>query len=359
MLSVDQTSFRLDVEVRIEPDFDFLSPEYRAFYQPDRATAFQAPLWMDMIHRRLAPGLHAKQQTLTLRNRGNGALMALVPFVLQRTKGIRMMAPADFGVCDYNSIVGDRNMLAMIAGDPALVERIHSVLKGCDILMFRKVREDDFDFARLFPRSKHSPAENAAYHSEIGEDFDDWRRRTIRRKFSKEFGRLQRHAEREFGGYEHRPARSEAEICEAFELLREWRVGRFEGDLLQNPLYFDFYRGYALAGQASVEAITYVSYAGGRPVAVLFGLAGDGAFHAVLIGSDTERLRQAVAGHPDHLPGDQAALRRGFSQLRHGSRQHRLQIPFPRRGNAAAATTRKPSPWQDMPWRWSTTAPSR
>ena len=30
-------------------------------------------------------------------------------------------APADFGVCDYNSVVGDRKTLAMIAGDSVLV----------------------------------------------------------------------------------------------------------------------------------------------------------------------------------------------------------------------------------------------
>src|SRR5690606_12481751 len=107
-------AFRLDVDVRTELAFDFLSDEYRAFYRPDRATAFQAPLWMDMVHRRLASGLGAEQRTLTIRNRGDGALVALAPFVRQRIKGIRILAPADFGVCDYNSIVGDRNMLAMI-----------------------------------------------------------------------------------------------------------------------------------------------------------------------------------------------------------------------------------------------------
>jgi CelD/BcsL family acetyltransferase involved in cellulose biosynthesis len=296
VLSVDQTSFRLDVDVRVEPDFDFLSAEYRAFYRPHRATAFQAPLWMDQIHRRLAPGLQAKQHTLTLRNRNDGALVALVPFVLQHIKGIRMLAPADFGVCDYNSIVGDRQTLAMIAGDPALVKRINACLEGCDLLLFRKVREDDFDVARLFPKSESSAAEHAAYHSEIGEDFDEWRRRTIRRKFSKELGRLQRQAEREFGGYEHRPARNEAEIREAFGLLRAWRVGRFDGDLLQNPLYFDFYLEYAVAGCETGEAITYVSYAGGRPIAVLFGPSGDGAFHAVLIGADTENFGRQSPG---------------------------------------------------------------
>jgi CelD/BcsL family acetyltransferase involved in cellulose biosynthesis len=296
MLSVDQTSFRLDVDVRTEPDFDFLSAEYQAFYQPDRATAFQAPLWMDFIHKRLAPGLNAVQRTLTVRNRSDGALVMLMPFVLQRSKGVRILAPADFGVCDYNSVVGDRNTLAMIAGDAALIGRIHAELKGCDILMFRKVRDDDFDVRLLFPRSDSSPAENAAYHADVGDDFEEWQRRTVSRKFSKELGRLQRQTEREFGGYEHRPTVTEAEIREAFDMLRAWRVGRFEGDLLQNPLYFDFYRDYAIAGLESGEAVTYVSYAGGQPAAVLFGPTGDGIFHAVLIGADTERLGKQSPG---------------------------------------------------------------
>src|SRR5690606_14601883 len=220
-------------------DFDFLSAEYRGFYQPDRGTGFQAPLWMDMVHRRLAPGLNAEQRTLTVRNRGDGALVALAPLVLQRTKGIRILTPADFGVCDYNSIVGDRNLLAMIAGDPALVERITAELPACDILMFRKVREDDFDVGRLLPGSQSSATENAAYHAEIGEDFEAWQRRTVSRKFSKELGRLQRQTERDLGGYEHRPATTEAEIRQAFEQLRQWRAGRFGDDLLQNRLYFD------------------------------------------------------------------------------------------------------------------------
>jgi CelD/BcsL family acetyltransferase involved in cellulose biosynthesis len=220
----------------------------------------------------------------------------LMPFVLQRSKGVRILAPADFGVCDYNSVVGDRNTLAMIAGDAALIGRIHAELKGCDILMFRKVRDDDFDVRLLFPRSDSSPAENAAYHADVGDDFEEWQRRTVSRKFSKELGRLQRQTEREFGGYEHRPAVTEAEIREAFDMLRAWRVGRFEGDLLQNPLYFDFYRDYAIAGLESGEAVTYVSYAGGQPAAVLFGPTGDGIFHAVLIGADTERLGKQSPG---------------------------------------------------------------
>ena len=162
--------------------------------------------------------------------------------------------------------------------------------------MFRKVREDDFDVGRLFPRSESSPTENAAYHSEIGDDFEEWQRRTVSRKFSKELGRLQRQTEREFGGYEHRPAVTEAEIREAFDMLRagasaasratccRTRSISISTAITRSPAY------------ESGEAVTYVSYAGGQPAAVLFGPTGDGSFHAVLIGADTERLGKQSPG---------------------------------------------------------------
>jgi CelD/BcsL family acetyltransferase involved in cellulose biosynthesis len=296
MLSVGKASFRPDVDIRVESDFDFMSDEYRGFYRRDRATVFQAPLWLDMIHKRLAPGLGAAQRTLTVRDSSNGCLRIVVPLVLQRIAGIRMLAPADFGVCDYNSVVGDRQTLDVIASDPSLAGRIEAALGACDILMFRKVRGDDFDVQRLLPRSRNSIAENAAYHIDVGDDFEAWQRRKVRRKFSKEIGRLQRQTEREFNGYEHRPAESEAEIRDAFDHLRSWRMGRFEDDLLKNPLYFDFYLDYAIAGRVRGEAITYVSYAGGKPGAVLFGPAVDGVFNAVLIGADTERLGKQSPG---------------------------------------------------------------
>lgn len=296
MTSVDHIRFRLDADVRVEPAFDFVSDEYRAFYGPDRATAFQAPLWMDFVHRRLAPGLGAEQRTLTVRNSGDGALIMLVPLVLQRSKGIRMLSPADFGVCDYNSIVGDRAALAAIADDCELVGRINAALTDYDILMFRKVREDDFDVARLLTKSRNSLTDHAAYHSDIGDDFEEWQRRTIRRKFSKELARLQRQTDREFSGYEHRLATTEAEVRDVFDRLPGWRAGRFERDLLQNRLYLDFYRDYAVAGLKSSEAQTYVSYAGGEPVAMLYGPAGDGEFHAVLIGADMDKLGKQSPG---------------------------------------------------------------
>ena len=272
MLAVDQTNFRLDVDVRVEPQFDFLSDEYRAFYRPERATAFQAPHWLDAIHRGLAPKLNAKQHTITMRESGTGALVGVIPLVLQKSRGISMLQFADFGVCDYNAPIADRNMLSMMAANDNLLARLDNLMKHCDLVLLRKVRDDTFDVGRLLTRSTSSVGENAAYLCEVGDDLDAWRVRTLSKKFSKELDRLQRQAEREFGSYEHRAATSESEIRTAFDFLRRARKGRFEEDLLDNPLYFEFYRDYAIAFHESGEAITYVSYIAGE--------AGGGAFRS-------------------------------------------------------------------------------
>ena len=296
MMSVDQATLRLDTDLSVEPDFDFLSDEYRAFYLPERATAFQAPIWMDMIHRRLAPRLNAKQHTITVRERGTGALMGVIPLVLQRSKGISMLQFADFGVCDYNAPVADRHTLCMMAADESLLARLDNLMRPCDVVLLRKIRDDSFDMSRLLRRSTSSVAENAAYHCETGDDLAAWRVGILSKKFSKELDRLQRQLEREFGSYEHRAAASESEIRTAFDLLQRFRQGRFEEDLLDNPVYFEFYRDYAIEARATGEAITYISYVADRPVSVLFGIAGDGEFHALLPGSDMENFGKSSLG---------------------------------------------------------------
>jgi CelD/BcsL family acetyltransferase involved in cellulose biosynthesis len=216
--------------------------------------------------------------------------------VVQKSSGLSILQPADFGVCDYNCIVADPWVLETLSLDPSVLDRIDALLGIAGVLMFRKVRDDGFDASRLFKKTIASACENAAYHSTIGDDFEAWQRRTISRKFSKELGRLGRQIEREFGRYEHRRAHSEAEIREAFRFLRDSRKGRFEGDLLDSDAYFSFYRDYAVAAARSGEAITYVSYLCEKPVAVLFGLAGGGEFHAVLIGSDIDNYGRYSVG---------------------------------------------------------------
>jgi CelD/BcsL family acetyltransferase involved in cellulose biosynthesis len=296
MLAINPDSLQLDCMIAVEEDFDFLGEEYRSLFSLRRGTVFQAPLWMSLIHRRLATDVSARQYTITFRRQQDGTLLAVLPAVIQRVGMLNVLQPADFGVCDFNCIVADRVVLERLAGDAAVRGRFDDLLQAADVFLFRKIRPDVFDPAKLVDRARITPGENSAFWFDAGDDFEAWQRRTIRRKFSKELGRLARQLERECGTYEHRAAVSEAEVREAFAFLKDARNGRFESDLLRRDAYWNFYLEFALAGLQSGDCVTYVSYLDGKPVAVLFGLTGAEQFHAVLIGFDAARLGKYSLG---------------------------------------------------------------
>lgn len=275
--------------VGTEPAFDFLSEEYRTLYRDSGASAFQAPLWLSMLHKQLMPELRASQNTITIRDRVDGRLLAVLPFVVQKSAGISVLQPADFGVCDRNDIVADAGVLEEITADPAALRQLRAAISGHDLLLFRKIWSGGFDVRQLFPRSRQRRAPNDAYVCDTGTDAELWKRETLRKKFTKEMGRLQRQTERDIGAYEHHAVTGEDAIREAFDFLRAARHGRHGESLLDDPRYFEFYRDYAIAGAKCGEATTYVSTIAGEPVAALFGLSGDGGYHAVLIGADIEK----------------------------------------------------------------------
>ncbi len=288
--------------VDIEPDFDFTSEEYRALYRQSGASAFQAPMWQAMIHRRLAPSLKARQNTITVRDPSTGALQAVFPFVVQLSAGISVLQPADFGVCDRNDVVATGETLERLANDKNALRSLKEAASRHDLLLFRKVWEDGFDVRRLFEGAKLRPGPNGGHVCETGTDAAAWKREVLRKKFVKEMGRLQRQTEREQGAYVHRAITGEAEIRSAFEFLRKARQGRYGESLLDDPRFFSFYLAYAIAGARTGDAITYVSTIAGETVAVLFGLSGDGEYHAVLVGAD-------ISGHESQSTGIQLLLR--------------------------------------------------
>ena len=296
MLAINPDSLKLDCVVAIEENFDFLGPEYADFFNLHRGTIFQSPLWMHLVHRRLAPGLSARQYTITFRRPLDRTLLAVMPTVVQRAGALSIFQPADFGVCDYNCIIGDRIVLEALAADRAVATRLGQIVRDADVFLFRKIRSDGFDPALLLRGSRTSACENASFAIDVGDDFENWQRRTMRRKFSKELGRLARQLERECGAYEHRAAGSRHEVREAFQFLRDARDNRFKSDLLRSEPYWSFYLEFALSGLTSGDCTTYVSYLDGKPVAVLFGLTSGDQFHAVLIGFDAERFGKYSVG---------------------------------------------------------------
>ena len=158
MLSVDQTSFRLDVEVRIEPDFDFLSrgvPRLlpaRPCHRLPGATldGHDPPPAGARAACEAAYADHAQPR----QRRAHGARAARAPAHQRhqdaRAGGFRRLR-LQFDRRGPQHAGDDRRRSSPCRAHQCLCSRAAT---SC---MFRKVREDDFDVARLFPKSKSTP----------------------------------------------------------------------------------------------------------------------------------------------------------------------------------------------------------
>jgi CelD/BcsL family acetyltransferase involved in cellulose biosynthesis len=296
MLHVANLSSHIHMEVNVETSFDFLSDEYRRLYQRSDATAFQAPLWLDKIHRHLVPNLSARQFTITIRNPTDQSLIAVFPLVKQRAMGITIVQPADFGVCDYNAIVASDEILECIAHKTNIVDQLHDLVHSGSLFLFRKVRDDGFDITRIFPGLTASPCENAAYHSEINQGIEHWEREVLGKKMLKDLRRKTRQLNELHGDATVEIVKSEDQIRQALTFIREIRNERFESDLTKCPTYFAFYLDYATQAAQAGEADVYVKYIDGKPAAALFCLTGDGGFHAIMIAADITNYNKFSLG---------------------------------------------------------------
>jgi CelD/BcsL family acetyltransferase involved in cellulose biosynthesis len=296
MLHYSPQLANLEIDIAFERDFDFLSDEYRDLFEISDATAFQAPIWMDKMHQILVPELNATAYTLTARNRADKSLLAVFPFVKQKAAGLTVIQPADFGVCDYNAIVAENQTLEVMAHKSAVLEQLDELVNTGSLFMFRKVPVDGFDISRLFPDATPSPSENAGYHCIVADNFEEWRRVSLRRKMTKELERKSRQLQKLHGEARLVKATTSTEIYDAMKFIQEVRGKRFANDLMQSPVYFDFYYEYAIAAAKSGEAALYVKYVNDKPAAALFSLMGDGGFHGVLIAADIENFGKFSLG---------------------------------------------------------------
>ena len=186
------------MKVTVEETFDFSGPEYRRLYSEGKGTAFQAPMWLDMLHRRLGPSLGAKQRTVTFRNEADDSLLAVLPLVMQRSSGVMIIQPADFGISDYNTIVCDaeRSSRSRITGRSKGVARNASRCRPADVPQgsCRWLRHP-----ASVQGGSRKPGRELCHAFDIGDDFDYWRLKVMNRNFTKNLGRLHRQTEAAYG----------------------------------------------------------------------------------------------------------------------------------------------------------------
>jgi CelD/BcsL family acetyltransferase involved in cellulose biosynthesis len=255
-------------ELALEEGFDFLSPEYRQLFENSGATAFQHPLWLDRLYRRLAPALDAEPVVITARDASDRLEMVL-PLMRRRHRGLRLIEFADLQVSDYAWPVCDAMTLSALTKDWRTRGRIRELLRPYDIIRIKKIPDEAPPLERLFGASRRVLMGVNAHASSLHKSFDSWRERAMPSSYAGELERKRRRLSRD-GELTYERLRDPARIDEALGWLRVWRAERFPHDLLQQDRYFGFYQEIATLGAESGFSRTYRLALSDRTIATVW-----------------------------------------------------------------------------------------
>lgn len=280
-------------DVAVEPQFDFLSAEYAALFARARATAFQHPDWLEALYRRVVPALKATPLVVTARFAADRRLAMVLPLVRRRYGTLRAVEFADLGVSDYAAPVALDGVIDAITGDRATCAKLKAALGAFDVLRIAKLREDASPLERLLGAPQRTAMPMSAHAVPLASDFTQWRAQNISASYRKELDKKSRQLHRK-GQIVFACETEPDTIRTALDTMRKYRGARFgNDDLLQNPIYFDFYLDVARRGGLSrVYSITL----DGEPIAGVLGLAHQGKLLVILSGCDLENHKNQSLG---------------------------------------------------------------
>lgn len=275
----------------VEADFDFGSREYAALFQASDADAFRHPVWLRHFFGTLAPSRGANNCSLVGRD-GEGELLFVLPLILRRMTGVRLLETADLGVGDYAAPVVARGKRTLLGRAPDLKARVRAALPAHDILRLRPIRPEQLDAWRLFFDASIVPLDFCAHAAPLAAPYAAWRKASLTPSFTKYLDRRKRRWQ---SAGELRLDRLEGDAAgAAIADIRRLRAGRFGGDPIQEPAVEAFYAAVARDGSGFVHL--YRLSDGGAPAAYAFCIAHAGRLLYLLIGCDYETFSR-------HSPG--------------------------------------------------------
>ncbi|WP_279481825.1 GNAT family N-acetyltransferase [Aureimonas sp. SK2] len=216
----------------------------------------------------------------------------MLPLILRRLKGVRLLETADLGVGDYAAPIVSRQARARLAADRDLRARVRDTLPGHDILRLRPVRPEQVDAWRLFFDAGLVPLDFAAHATALSAPYAAWRKTALTPSFTKYLDRRRRRWEA--AGTLRLDRLEGEEAAQAVGEIRRLRAGRFAGDPIQGEAVETFYAGVAREGRGFVHL--YRLSDGGVPAAYAFCIAHAGRLLYLLIGCD-------YAAFSRHSPG--------------------------------------------------------
>ncbi len=277
-------------DVAVEPLFNFLSGEYAELFACSRATAFQHPKWLDAVYRRLLPRT-AVPLIITVRREGR--LTMTLPLVRRRYGTLRAVEFADFGVSDYASPVASESESAVILNDRNACALIKGAMKPFDVLRIQKLRDDSLPLEHLLGAPSRVAMPMSAHAVPLSMDYAAWRAEKISASYRKELDKKSRQLHRK-GTISFTCVSDPEAIRATFEKMKAYRGPRFgDGDLLQNPTYFDFYLDIAM--QDTIARL-YRLTLDGSPIAGVLGLSHNGRFLVILGGFDLTNHKNQSLG---------------------------------------------------------------
>ncbi|MEM6462836.1 MAG: GNAT family N-acetyltransferase [Pseudomonadota bacterium] len=292
MLSIDKA----DYSVQVVRSFDFCGDDYFELFERSRAYAFQHPNWLDAFYRHMAPGRGAEPFVLSIRLAADGMLHCVLPLILRRKAGLRLLETTDLGVSDYACPVALPEFWPELERNKVLQSQILKALPRHDLLRIRPVREEDCGHFRLLLGCEPKPLDFFAHAVELGQPYADWRKTAFNGSLRKMIDRKKRKLLREHEGVVLERLTETGAVSAAIAELARLRAGRFNGDVIDQEFALRFYQDVAQEGAREGLAETWRLTADGGLRGVVFGLTHEGRFYYLLIGCDYDNSGQYSPG---------------------------------------------------------------
>lgn len=273
-----------NIVVDLQSDLDFRSREYARLFAGSDATPFQHPLWLDRFYSVLAPHRDAEKIVVTGHDAGSGELRLVLPLIRRQKSGVTLLESTDLGVSDYAAPVLQRGWRP----DRQVARAIAAALPAHDLLRIRPIRAEAAGIWRALLDGDLVDLDFGAHAVSLPASHAEWRRTALEPGFARYVERKRKRFFKESGAA-LKLLTDAREIADAIERLRSRRAGRFEGDPIQQAEVVQFYAAVAAEGETEGMSRTYALMLGDEPVAHIFGIAGNGRFHYLLIGCDYER----------------------------------------------------------------------
>jgi CelD/BcsL family acetyltransferase involved in cellulose biosynthesis len=346
-------------DVCIDDAFDFLSAEYAELFKGSDATAFQHPLWLNSIYRRLVPAMAAKPLVVVVRRRATGAMAAVLPLLRVRRGPMRTIEFADLRVSDYLAPVCSVETFAELLQDKAACEKLRRLVRPFDLLRIPKLLDARMPIEILLGAPHRASMDTNAYATVLSAPFEQWQINALGRSYQKELAKKWRQIQKK-GTLTVSWCDDRASILEAMDVMKKFRGPRFQahgdGDLLQRPEYFDFYSDVALS--LDPFARIYTMKMDGDVIATALGLTHRDRLLVVMTAFDIDGYKSQSIGALTFESVAKDCIQRGYQVLDFtiGDEPYKMQFggqPTPmssvtQAGSAAGAVALfalKQAPW--------------